>query len=133
MGSLNIAIENPEMSLHDVEVLFGRLMNFTQLASPMMLLIRETLWILRMLLEKHRQQASQSRGQVVHKITEDTKRDFVAMRSIVVASRARPLPILDNPSIIMADAIVIYTDASGHVIDNPSLGIYSPLQRSEEA
>ena len=126
---LHLAMESDEMSLHDAEVLFGRTINFAQLISPLMLLIGDSLQFLRTLLEqlKERDEGSSKRAGYKHEIPPEFKHDMRTVASIVESSRKCPLPLLRERGFVMADAVVVYTDASGHLIDNPSLGLYSPM------
>ena len=69
-----------------------------------------------------------SRSQGSYEITPTVKHDLRTVACIIEMTRRKPLPILDKGDIVTSNSIVVYTDASGHLLDNPSLGIFVPKQ-----
>ena len=61
LTSLKLACTKEKLSLHEVEVLFGRIINFAQMAPPMMFLVGESLWFLKYLIDQHLSQGQDSR------------------------------------------------------------------------
>ena len=128
LESLSLAVEGSLMSLEEVEVLLGRLINFTQLVPPLMLFVGESLQFLRDLLALHNAQDRKKRSRKFGgaRVPAPFAHDMASVASIVQASRSAPLPVLGEAALMFCDAVKVFTDASGHIIDNPSLGVYSP-------
>ena len=54
------------------------------------------------------------------------KHDLHTCAAIVWDTRCNPLPILEDSPSVSIDSKLLFTDFSGHLLANPSLGIYSP-------
>ena len=122
ISSILNALGKSTISLHEVEVLYGRLMYFAQLGHPILIFVGEILAFMKALLDEHLSQdiRSRSRSQGSYEITPTVKHDLRTVACIIEMTRRKPLPILDKGDIVTSNSIVVYTDASGHLLDNPS-------------
>ena len=64
-------------------------------------------------------------------VPEILRRDLSTIAAIVCHTLEEPLPIVERLSIPAADAMRVWTDASGHIIASPSLGILVPSRGKE--
>ena len=110
------------ISLHEAEVLVGEVEHFTQLATPITLLVSNLREFLKNILSSHTTSKCQDRDTTWLPITEELKDDCRTMAVIVKDTMEHPLPILLETFKDLL-AIPVYTDASGCLNSNPSLGI----------
>ena len=68
----------------------------------------------------------------MYKISTLTSRDLKTVSAILEATKESPLPILSHIHEPSLGSINVYSDISGHLLANPSLGIYIPRIRFEE-
>ena len=131
---LDAATPGFSLSLHDIEVIYGKLAHFCQLAHPLSLLSAEALQFMRELLERDSDLAGGKEAQssckfpVLHLMQHDLR----TVASFIRSSLTDPLPVLLRVKSPSLAAVKVYTDISGHIISNPSLGIYIPSQRCEK-
>ena len=107
-----------------MDVLHGKLAHFNQHAPPMNLFTSEVLLFLKSLIEESENNAS--RDQVALEVPPLLKHDLKTITAIVRSTLDTPLPILEAAKQASVDALKIWTDASGHLIASPSLGIFIP-------
>ena len=133
--SLLLEATKPEarLSLHDVEVLHGKLSHFMQHAPPLCLLTAEVLVFLRELLKENGllMKGSAARSVKTFPVPFSMKHDLKTAAAIVRHTMTCPLPILEQLYGPCMDAYEVFTDASGHLISNPSMGIYVPPRLTE--
>lgn len=124
------ALGKSSISLHEAAVLCGKLMYFAQLGHPILIFVGEILAFMKAILDEHLSQdmRSRSRPQGSYEITPTVKYGLRTLASIIEMTRRKPLPLLDNGNIATSNSIVPYIDDSGHLADNPSLGIFVPKQ-----
>ena len=125
-------IPSAKLSLHQVEVLHGKLNHFSTLAAPLKMLVAETLAFLKDLLEKYNASGEAgSRSKEVYSVPASMKHDLKTVACIVAHTEKCPLPILEPVRDPPLTAVHVYTDFSGHLLASPSLGVYSPSQEGE--
>ena len=129
LNLLEESIRSESLSLHKLEVLHGKLAHFGQHAPPISLLTSEVLIFLKSLLEDS--SVNSKRDMVTKPVPPSLHRDLRTIAAIIRYTMEVPLPIVQVPSIPAADALKIWTDASGHIIASPSLGIYIPSRFGE--
>ena len=110
------------LSLHEAEVLVGEVENFSQLSSPIILLTGSLREFLNNILSVHSASKSQNRNSTCLAISVEVKDACRTLAAIVKDSAEHPLPILLKTSEDLL-ALPIFTDASGCLTSNPSLGI----------
>ena len=119
------------LSLKDVEVLHGKLVHFSQLAHPVSFLVGDVVQFLGMLLKSHFSKGSsdRSRASEMYPVPESLRHDLLTLGVIVADTKFNPLPILvDKDMVPGTAAIQVATDVSGHLLGNPSLGLFCPSQ-----
>ena len=114
------------LSLHDIEVLHGKLVNFAQHAPPLNLIISEVLAFLRERLEEFLKTGVRSRDAIRIPVPVRLKHDLKTVFAIVRSTQETPLPILDMVQSPSFAAIKVWSDASGHIIASPSIGVFIP-------
>ena len=129
LGILEKSLTGEKLSLKEVEILHGKLSHFTQHAPALSLLISEVLVFLKML---HEEEHSSGRNSVLRIIPDTLKRDLRTIMAIVRYTLEVPLPIVEKISSPAVDALKIWTDASGHLIASPSIGVYVPSELGEQ-
>ena len=127
---VNLLLTSSEMgsylSLHDLEVLEGKLCHISQLAPPLSLFTSSGLLFMRNLLETH---LSLPRGDKARKtrmfpVPEACKRDFRILAAILRTTADTPLSILHPYNLPQTGYVRCFSDASGHILASPSLGVY---------
>lgn len=113
-------------SLHNIEVLHGRLVHFSQLARPVLLFADEVIQFLKALLAKHENSTLKERKKISAPIPPSLKYDCRILYTIVSDASRNPLPILIPLSPPPINSIPIFPDASGDWESNASLGIFVP-------
>ena len=118
------------MSLNKVEIVHGKLNHLAQLSPPLKMLLGEVIQQMREFLEIHSNQVKGSRkhSSREYEVNKDMKEDVKIMIAILADMRNNPLPIVVPREGPGSWALEVYTDVSGHLLDNPSLGVYSPAQ-----
>ena len=130
-GILEAAALSAKLNLHEVEVLHGRLVNFAQLVPPIKLFTGEIIAFLRDLLQVYSEEKAVSRSERFVLVPPSMKHDLKTIACIVWDTIEFPLPIGMYGPPILAGAVPVFTDISGHLLANPSLGIYSPGDTGE--
>ena len=123
---LSSAMEGSRLSLHEAEVLHGKLSNIAQLAPPLNLLIAEVLSFLTDLLAKFNEEKLKSRSSKSYAVPEAMVHDLRSVRALLLHSEEFPLPLVELEPSPMLGAVEVWSDASGHIISSPSLGVYVP-------
>ena len=126
---LQRTIASEVLSLNEVEVLFGKLAHFKQHAPALSLLLSEIRTFLRALLEAAE---ISERSMVKMKVPEYLKHDLRTILAIVRHTMDAPLPIVHASSKPAVDALRAWTDASGHLLASPSIGVYIPSELGEQ-
>ena len=118
------------LTLNQVEIIYGKLTNFAQHAWPIQGLVSEILVFMNKMLEEHKglDRASMSRSRRQFEIPQEMKHDLKTVACIIRHTSVEPLPILEHGFLPSCNAVLVYTDASGHLLSNPSVGIYAPSQ-----
>lgn len=117
-----VACSEVPLSLQEAEKLLGEIANFAQLASPLNLMSSSLKQFLGKLLSAHTVSQMSDRSLTCLPVTEEIRDDCKLMAAIVTDSFTHPLPILMESQHDLL-AMPVYTDASGCLSDNPSLGI----------
>ena len=117
-----------KLSLHQVEVIHGKLNHFSQLVPPVKKLLGEVLKFLKNMLADHnsRDKTNRSRNKKFVEVPEPMKHDLKTCSAVIWHTTTHPLPILEIEYMLTVQAIRVYSDYSGHLLSNPSLGLYSP-------
>ena len=110
------------LSLHEAEVLVGEVQYFAQLAPPINLLVSNLREFLNDILSSHTASKRNDRNATCLPITEELKDVCRTMAVIVKDTVDFPLPILLKTFKDLL-ALPVFTDASGCMTSNPSLGI----------
>ena len=113
------------LSLHTAEVIHGKLVNFTQHARPLSFLVAEILVFLRVLLEENSGHLTSRAARAAKKFTVPPSmcHDLKTLIVIIKDTQSHPLPILGPEPLPATNAVKVFTDVSGHLLANPSLGI----------
>ena len=115
-------------SLHEAEVLVGKVQWFAQLADPINLLSDHIKDFLKSLIHLHTAEGREDR-KATHMMTTDVLRDICrTMATIVKDTASNPLPILVKRTRCLL-AVPVFTDASGDLQGSASLGILSEAHR----
>ena len=124
---LRVASPGSTLTLHEVQVLHGRLNNFAQMSPPALLLIAQLIFMLQEIMEANnsKQANKPSHSFAVHTSLQS---DVATLAAIIADTICHPLPIAAPPNPPALCAIQVFTDASGHLLANPALGIYCPAQ-----
>ena len=93
----------------------------------------EVIGVMKTLIEEHKDldRASMSKSTKRFRVSRAMKHDLKTTACIIWHTTIEPLPILEPGVVPSLDAILVYTNASGHLVDNPSVGIYVPSQGLE--
>jgi hypothetical protein len=110
------------LSLHEAEVLVGEVEYFSQLAPPITLLVSNLREFLKSIIASHTASKRHDRNATCLPITEELKDVCRTMAAIVKDTVEYPLPILLERFKDLL-AMPVFTDASGCLNSNPSLGI----------
>ena len=116
--------EEAQLTLHQVEVLHGKLVHISQHILPISLLLDEVICFLRESLLKLEKVSE--RDSIKTDVPESLKHDLHTAFCILRYSRENPLPILDYCGMPVLTATRVWTDASGHIKASPSIGIFVP-------
>ena len=119
------------LSLNQVEIIHGKLAHFSQLAKPIKLFLGEVLQLLRKMLEDGASGKS-VRFKKAFVVPVEVLRDIRTCLAIVWDTMTSPLPIMEEISFCEIGGLMLYSDYSGHLLANPSLGIYCPAMFDEE-
>ena len=112
------------LSLHEAEVLVGKVQWFAQLADPINLLSDHIKDFLKNLIHLHTAKGQEDR-EATHMATTDVLKDTCrTMATIIKDTASNPLPILVKRSRCLL-AVPVFTDASGDLQGSASLGILS--------
>ena len=111
------------VSLHEVDILAGRVNDFAQLAPHLNLLTGNLNLLHGALLSSHLQGSSEDRTSTCLPVPEEVRDDCRVVAAIVADTLTNPLAILTevHPNLL---AMPVHTDASGCLLDSPSLGIF---------
>ena len=119
------------LSLHEAEVLVGEVDYFSQLAPPITLLSSSLREFLKNIMAAHIASKRQNRNNTCLTTTRELQEVCKTIAAIVNDTAENPLPILLKPSKDL-QALPIFTDASGCLTSNPSIGILiEKLNRSQ--
>lgn len=121
---LKVASAGSSLTLHEVQVLHGKLNNFAQMAPSALLLVAELICMLRDVLEA----SNNKKTSQTFSVPPCFRSDAATLAAIVADTVLNPLPIVSPPRPPALHAIQVFTDASGHLLANPALGIYCPAQ-----
>ena len=125
IGIIDTATEQTsKLSLHEVEVLFGKLVSITQIVPPLNLLLSEILLFLVELIENFLCKEGKKRDAEQFLVPKDMHRDLKTTRAILQYSKQNPLPLVELKPIQAQGAMKVWSDVSGHIIASPSLGLY---------
>ena len=122
-------VDKREMTLQEVQVVHGKLIHVAQLSPALSLLIAETIEQMRLLLSPDHSLTGKTKA---FSISPEMKHDLETVTAILTYTINRPLPIVRQDVDPGMWALKVYTDISGHLISNPSLGIYIPTQLTEQ-
>lgn len=111
-----------DLSLHDVEVLHGKITHFSQLSPPTSILSSSLVALLRDLLEAFAAVDGRDRQSTIMVVPKGVKEDCRVLASVVADTMLHPLPILMELEHDLS-AINVFPDASGCLLESPSLGI----------
>ena len=116
-------VEATETSLHNIEKLAGRVGDFAQQAPQLSLLTGSLNMFLATLIACHTQGTTNNRTSTCLTVPDEVKDDCRVLAAIVADTMANPLPIITetHPNLM---AMPVHTDASGCLVDSPSLGIF---------
>ena len=120
------AFSETNISLHDIDVLHGRLVHFSQLARPVLLFADEVIQFLKALLTEYKNSTFKEREKVSAKVPKNMSYDCRILYTIVSDAFKNPLPILKPLTPPPIDSIPIFPDASGDWEANASVGIFVP-------
>ena len=132
---LEATLEDACLSLNQAEIIHGKLVFFAQHSLPLKVLVSEVIEFMKALMEEHKDlnRASMSKSKKIFRVPSAMKHDLKTTECIIWHTTTEPLPILEPGVVPSLDAQVVYTDASGHLLANPSVGIYVPSQGLESA
>ena len=122
---------NEKISVNQVEVIHGKLNHFAQLCPPIKLLIGEVLFFLKKSLAKLPDMRSQLRYKKDLIVPSSMKVELSTCAAIVWDTLCHPLPVLEQDAPLALEAVQVFTDFSGHLLANPSLGVYIPSEFKE--
>ena len=126
---ISIMIQPDEkISLNQIEIVHGKLNHIAQLAPPIRLLIGETIQLMKGILTDAGEADKDLRFRKNFSVPHDMRHDLKTCLAIIKDTAGFPLPILDVCDPVELGAVELYTDYSGHLLANPSLGIFSPSQ-----
>ena len=111
-----------DLSLHDVEVLHGKISHFSQLSPPISILSSSLVPLLKDLLEVFAEMEGRDRQATTMVVPQGVKEDCRVLASVVADTVLHPLPILMELDHDLL-AINVFPDASGCLLESPSLGI----------
>ena len=114
------------LNLHQAEQLLGLLSNFAQLARPVYIFADELINFLRLLLADMDIASVHKREEISGEVPPVLQSDCKLLISIIQDAHKSGLPILIPSPPVPITAIPIFTDASGELTNNASLGILVP-------
>ena len=112
-----------------MEVLYGKLTHFAQHCPPISLVSSELLFFLRSLLKDFNEGGDRKARK--QQVPLSLRQDIRSITALVRYSMEQPFPIISTSNSPIMNALKVVTDASGHIIASPSLGIFSPSQSGE--
>ena len=121
-----ISLEGATINLHQAEQLMGLVTNFSQLARPVFTFVDELIHCLRTMLAIFESIPTKDREEVEEEVPARLQDDCRLMTAIVQEAHRFALPILSASTPTPVTAIKIFTDVSGELKNNPSLGILVP-------
>ena len=120
------AEEQATISLNEAEKLLGLLTNFAQLARPVCIFSDEVINFLRILLADVATVPVSRRDQITGEVHQELKSDCKLLIPIIQDAHRLGLPILIPPPPVPITVMPIFTDVSGDLTENASLGILVP-------
>ena len=120
------AEDQATISLHQAEQLLGLLNNFSQLARPVCIFSDEVINFLAILLADVDTVPLRKRDQISGKVPQELKRDCKLLIAIIQDAHKSSLPILNPAPPVPITVMPIFTDVSGDLTGNASLGILVP-------
>lgn len=120
------AEEQATISLNEAEKLLGLLTNFAQLARPVYIFSDELINFLKVLLTDLAMTPVSRRDQITGEVPQELKRDCKLLIPIIQDAHRSGLPILIPVPPVPITVMPIYTDVSGDLRGNASLGILVP-------
>ena len=112
-----------------MEVLYGKLTHFAQHCPPISLVSSELLFFLRSLLKDFNEGGDRKARK--QQVPLSLRQDIRSITALVRYSMEQPFPIISTSNSPIMNALKVVTDASGHIIASPSLGIFSPSRSGE--
>ena len=130
---MEASVAGASLSLNDVEVIHGKLSHFCQHAPPLSLLVAETLEFLRELLRQNSEMFRGMKGRSTRRFPVPSlmRHDLSTAAAIIRMTLTNPLPIISMIKTPSLAAVKVFTDISGHIVANPSMGVYIPARRVE--
>ena len=119
------SLEGATINLHQAEKLLGLVVNFSQLARPICIFVDELIHCLVAMLAVFETNLK-DRESVEEEVTTELQDDCRLLTAIVQVAHKFGLPILSPSTPTPVSAIPVFTDASGELMNNPSLGILVP-------
>ena len=119
------SLEGATINLHQAEQLLGLVINFSQLARPTFIFVDELIHCLRAMLATF-ETISKDSESVEEEVPTELQDDCRLLTAIVQVAHKFGLPILSPSTPTPVSAIPVFTDASGELMNNPSLGILVP-------
>ena len=80
----------------------------------------------------HRKQC-QKKNARSFEIPSETRQDLQSIRALLLYSRQKPLPLVEQAPHPSQAAIEVWSDVSGHIIASPSLGLFIPASNKAKA
>ena len=114
------------LNLHQAEQLLGLLTNFAQLARPVYIFADELINFLRLLLAGMDTVSVHKREEIIEEVPPGLQSDCRLLISIIQDAHKSGLPILIPTPPVPITVIPIFTDVSGELTNNASLGILVP-------
>ena len=121
-----VSMEGASINLHQAEELLGLVTNFCQLARPAFIFADELIGFMGLMLEVFSSTPDKDRTEVKEEVPVSLQDDCRLLAAIGQVGHKFGLPILTASSPIPVSAIPVFTDASGELLNNPSLGILVP-------
>ena len=121
-----VSQEGASINLHQAEELHGLVVNFCQLARPAFIFADELIHFMGSMLAVFSSTPGKDRGAVEEEVPAGLRDDCRLLAAIGQVAHNFGLPILTASSLIPVSAIPVFTDASGELQNNPSLGILVP-------
>ena len=121
-----VSLEGASINLHQAEELLGLVVNFCQLARPAFIFADELIHFMGSMLAVFGTTPGKDREEVKEEVPAGLRDDCRLLAAIGQVAHKFGLPILTASSPIPVSAIPVFTDVSGELQNNPSLGILVP-------